>query len=96
MIASFADETTEALFRGEPSLALRRLPPQVLRLAGRKLDMLDAATALRDLLKPPGNRLHPLWSDLHGLYAIRVNDQWRIVFRWTGSDAHDVSLTDYH
>jgi proteic killer suppression protein len=96
MIASFADEATEALFHGLPSLALRRLPPQVLKIAARKLDMLHAAAELRDLLVPPGNRLHPLWGDRAGQFAIRVNDQWRIIFRWSPGEAHDVSLTDYH
>jgi toxin HigB-1 len=96
MIAGFADPTTEALFHGEPSRALRRWPPGLASLAARKLDMPEAATTLRDLLKPPGNRLHPLWGDLQGHYAIRVNDQWRIVFRWMDGDAHDVRLTDCH
>ena len=96
MIITFGDEATEALFQGALSLALRRFPPAVLGTAARKLDMLHAAADLRDLLKPPGNRLHPLWGELQGHYAIRVNDQFRIVFRWSNGKAYDVTLQDYH
>ena len=96
VIVTFGDQATEDLFRGTPSLALRRFPPAVLRTAARKLDMLEAAADLRDLLKPPGNRLHPLWGELQGQYAIRVNDQFRIVFRWAQGKAYDVTLQDYH
>ena len=62
----------------------------------RKLDYLNAAGDLRDLRSPPGNRLEALSGTLTGRYSIRVNDQWRIVFRWQGRDALDVTLTDYH
>jgi len=62
----------------------------------RKLDMLDAAYRLNDLRKPPGNRLELLKGELAGYYSIRVNEQWRIVFRWEDNNAHEVSLTDYH
>ena len=96
MIVSFADEATEALFRGRPSLALRRFPPSVLATAARKLDMLDAAVDLRDLAIPRGKRLHLLWGDRTGTCAIRVNDQWRIVFRWANGKAWDVAMADYH
>ena len=68
----------------------------MLATAARKLDMLDAATDLKDLASPPGNRLHLLWGDRTGTYAIRVNDQWRIVFRWANGKAWDVALADYH
>ena len=60
-----------------------------------KLDMLNDAAAMLDLTSPPGNRLEALRGDLHGLYSMRVNDQWRIVFRWEGNNAHDVRLMDY-
>ena len=96
MIASFGDSATEGLFHGAPARLLRRFPPEVLRVAVRKLDMLNAARALRDLQSPPGNRLEVLRGALAGFHSIRVNDQWRIVFRWIGTDAHDVRLTDYH
>jgi proteic killer suppression protein len=65
-------------------------------VALRKLDMLHAAMSLRDLLSPPGNRLEALKGDRRGFYSIRVNRQWRLVFRWTGGHADDVSLLDYH
>jgi len=58
--------------------------------------MLNAANLLLDLQSPPGNRLEALRGDLKGFHSIRVNDQWRVVFRWPGSDAHDVRITDYH
>ena len=58
--------------------------------------MLNAAKQLPDLQSPPGNHLESLRGDLKGYYSIRVNDQWRVVFRWSGSDAHGVRLTDYH
>jgi proteic killer suppression protein len=68
----------------------------VTRAALRKLDQINAATRLEDLRSPPGNRLEALRGDLRGLHGIRVNDQWRIVFRWSGEEARDVRLTDYH
>jgi proteic killer suppression protein len=58
--------------------------------------MLQAAHELRDLQSPPGNRLEALRGDLRGFHSIRINDQWRIVFRWRSGDAHDVRITDYH
>jgi toxin HigB-1 len=96
VIASFGDSATEAVYHGGPIRLVRRFPPDAVRVAVRKLDMLNAALALRDLQSPPGNRLEALRGTLAGLHSIRVNDQWRIVFRWTGADAHEVRLTDYH
>ena len=96
MIVSFADTATEALFHGERGKKLRRLPPEIHRTAIRKLDMVNAAKELRDLRAPPGNRLEALEGDLQGKHSIRVNDQWRIVFRWESGDAHDVEIVDYH
>lgn len=96
MITSFGDKATEALYHGRPSKDVRRFPPDVKRAALRKLDMLNAAPSLGDLRSPPGNRLEALRGDLAGRHSIRVNEQWRIVFRWEGSDAHEVRLTDYH
>jgi proteic killer suppression protein len=72
------------------------VPADVVPIILRKLDMLNAATRLDDLRVPPGNRLEALRGDLHGLRSIRVNDQWRIVFRWDSTGPHDVKLTDYH
>jgi toxin HigB-1 len=62
----------------------------------RKLDQVDSVTKLEDLKVPPGNRLHALMDDLAGYHAIRVNDQYRIIFRFDGHEAHDVRCTDYH
>ena len=62
----------------------------------RKLDMLNAAHALLDLRSPPGNRLEGLRGDWRGFHSIRVNDQWRVVFRWSGASAHDVQIVEYH
>lgn len=96
MIASFNDAATEALFHGEGGKAIRRLPPQIRSAAVRKLDLLNAAKELGDLRAPPGNRLEALKGDLRGKHSIRVNDQWRIVFRWESGDARDVEIVDYH
>jgi proteic killer suppression protein len=96
VIASFGDRATEAVFHGSPLRLTRRYPPDVVGVAIRKLDMLNAARALVDLRTPPGNRLESLRGDLTGLHSIRVNDQWRIVSRWVGSDVHEVRLIDYH
>ncbi|HEU4365086.1 MAG TPA: type II toxin-antitoxin system RelE/ParE family toxin [Candidatus Krumholzibacteria bacterium] len=92
VIGSFGDKATEQLYHGGPT----RFPADVVGTALRKLDMLHAATSLRDLASPPGNRLEPLKGYLVGWFSIRVNRQWRIIFRWSGSDALDVRLVDYH
>jgi len=96
MIESFGDPATEDLFHGRQTGRVRRFPPDILRVALRKLDMVNSAYLLQDLRVPPGNRLEALKGDLQGFHSIRVNDQWRIVFRWSGHSAHQVSLTDYH
>ncbi len=96
MIQSFADPSTAALFHGQRTGKVKRFPPDVRRGALRKLDMLNAAQQLKDLRSPPGNRLELLKGNLAGLHSIRVNDQWRIVFRWSDAGSADVSLTDYH
>ena len=96
MIASFGDKPTEDLFHGRRTARVRRFPKDVARVALRKLDLLNAATSVLDLRSPPGNRLEALAGDLKGFHSIRVNDQWRIVFRWEGNDAHEVRLMDYH
>ena len=94
MIASFGDKATESLFH--EGTAKGRLPNQITSVALRKLDMLNAATQLGDLRSPPGNRLEALRGDYAGLHSIRINDQWRIVFRWESGDAHEVQIIDYH
>ncbi len=92
MIGSFGDRATEQLYHGEAT----RFPPGIRRRALNKLDILHAATTLRDLASPPGNRLEALKGGLVGWFSIRVNRQWRIIFRWSGRDALDVRLVDYH
>jgi proteic killer suppression protein len=92
MIASFADRDTEAVWRRE---LVRRLGPNLQRAAYRKLMLLHGASRLEDLRNPPGNRLEALRGDREGQFSIRVNDQWRICFRWIENAAH-VELTDYH
>jgi toxin HigB-1 len=94
-IRSFRDAATADLYHGRQTSRVRRFPPNVARAALRKLDVLNAAHRLDDLRSPPANRLEALRGDLKGFNSIRVNDQWRIVFRWEDG-AHDVSLTDYH
>lgn len=93
MIRSFRDHDTERIFHRQK---VRSFPSDLLRVALRKLVMLDAATTLADLKVPPANRLEKLAGDRLGQHSIRVNDQFRICFRWLGSDAHDVEIVDYH
>ncbi len=93
MIRSFVGKEAERLFHRE---AVRRLPPILLRVALRKLVQLDAATRLDDLRVPPGNRLEALRGARAGQYSIRINDQWRVCFRWHDGDAFDVEIVDYH
>lgn len=96
MIVSFGDKATKALFHGESGKAIGRIPPDVRSAAVRKLDLVNAAHDLGDLRVPPGNRLERLKGELRGKHSIRINDQWRIVFRWESGDAHDVEIEDYH
>ena len=96
MIRSFADDATRDIWNGVNSKAARRLPRTLWPVIRRKLDQLDAVTQLDDLRVPPGNRLHALSGDSAGHHAIRVNEQYRIVFRFDAHDAHDVRCTDYH
>jgi proteic killer suppression protein len=93
MIRSFGDRTTEAVFKGKSP---KGFPSDLVKVARRKLGYLDAAIDLRDLRLPPGNRLEPLGGDRVGQHSIRVNDQFRICFRWTPEGPADVEMTDYH
>lgn len=93
MIRGFVDRETRRLWEHEPS---RRYPPELRRALLRKLGHVDAAGSLEDLRIPPGNRLEKLRGDRKGFYSIRVNDQWRICFHWSGGDAYDVEIVDYH
>jgi proteic killer suppression protein len=92
MIQSFADADTEELFRSEKN---RRFST-IARIALRKLIQLNRAGRLEDMAVPPGNRLELLKGDLAGLHSIRVNDQWRLVFRWTAQGPTEVAILDYH
>jgi len=96
VILSFGDATTKDIFHGSDTKAARMLPKDVWSVARRKLDMLDAAHAEADLRAPPGNRLERLKGDLAGLWSVRVNDKYRLVFAFTSGNASDVRITDYH
>jgi proteic killer suppression protein len=96
MIRTIADDTTRDIWNGVNSRAARRVPRALWPVIQRNLDQIDAVSELAELRVPPGNRLHPLSQDLAGYHAIRANDQYRIIFRFAGHDAHDVRCTDYH
>ncbi len=93
MIQSFADAETEKLFRG---LVSRRLPANLHSVMHRKLVMINAAAKLEDLRVPPGNRLEALKGSRKGCHSIRVNQEWRVCFRWTESGPAGVEIVDYH
>ncbi|NCT66007.1 MAG: type II toxin-antitoxin system RelE/ParE family toxin [Rhodanobacteraceae bacterium] len=93
MIRKFADKEAEKIWRGTPS---RRLPADIQQAARRKLRMLHNAANLDDLRVPPANRLEALKGNRAGQHSIRINNQWRICFRWEDGDAHDVEIVDYH
>lgn len=93
MILSFADDETQAVFNDH---SCPSFPPSILNTARRKLIQINASRLLTDLHIPPGNRLELLKGNRKGQYSIRINDQWRICFNWSGSDASDVEITDYH
>jgi len=93
MIQSFRCRETERIFNRQIS---RKFPSEIHRTALRKLLILDAAESLNDLKVPPSNRLEKLMGDRKGQYSIRINERWRICFRWVRGDAHDVEILDYH
>lgn len=93
MIRSFADRESERIWHGTPS---RRLPADIQQVARRKLRMLNSAATLEDLRIPPANRLEAMKGDRRGQHSIRINDRWRVCFRWKDGDAHDVEIIDYH
>ncbi|MBI3595657.1 MAG: type II toxin-antitoxin system RelE/ParE family toxin [Nitrospirae bacterium] len=95
MILSFGDNATEDLFNGVGSKNTRVFQA-ILKVVRRKLDMVNTASRLDDLLSPPNNRLELLKGDLKGFYSIRVNDQYRIIFKWQNGNAHEVRIKDYH
>jgi proteic killer suppression protein len=93
MIRNFADSETERVWKGYRS---RKLPPEIQQVARRKLTQLEAAERPDDMRVPRGNRFEELKGNRKGTYSVRINDQWRITFRWSGGDAHDVRIEDYH
>ena len=92
MIQSFADEDTEAVYLTGKG----RRWGKVARVAARRLQAIDFASAIEDLLNPPGNRLEKLRGGRKGFWSIRINDQFRVYFRWDGKDAWEVGIVDYH
>jgi len=93
MVVSFRDSNTETLWETGSS---RRIPANIRRTAWKKLAILNAAIELSNLTVPPGNRLEALSKDRKGQHSIRINDQYRICFRWLDGNAHDVEIVDYH
>lgn len=93
MIRSIAETETELVWNGERS---RKLPSDIQQTARRKLFQLDAATIPLEMRVPAGNRFEELKGKRKGTYSVRINDQWRITFRWADGDAHDVRIEDYH
>lgn len=96
MIINFANKLAEDLFEDKTSKEVRHFPQELRRIARRKLQYLHEAYDLLDLKVPPGNKLEALKRDLIGFYSIRINDQWRLVFKFEKSNATDVSIQDYH
>ena len=96
MIESFGNRLAEDLYYDRQSRTTRGFPPLLRRAARRKLLYLHDAAELKDLRIPPGNRLEALKGKYQGMHSIRINEQWRIVFRWRGGNAFDVAVTDYH
>ena len=93
MIRSFRDRLTEAVAAGGKP---KGFPPDLIKVARRKLFMLDNATTLNDLRMPPANQLEALKKDRMGQHSIRINDQFRVCFRWVDGNAEDVEIVDYH
>jgi len=93
MIKTFRDRDAERIFQRQ---RIRRFSLSLQNLAQRKLDLLDGAELIEDLRLPPGNRLEKLHGDRKGQYSIRINDQWRICFRWRSGQAYEVEIVDYH
>jgi proteic killer suppression protein len=96
VIQSFGDETAADLFRERHTRSARRIPRQIWRVAQRKLKAIDVAARLEDLTIPAGNRLEPLKGNQAGRHSIRINDRYRVTFRWEQGHAHEVRIEDYH
>ena len=93
MIKSFGDKESEKIWSGDRS---KKLPNEIQDVARRKLRMLNNAQDISDLRIPPANKLEKLKGDLKEYHSIRINNQWRIIFKWTNNDAYDISIVDYH
>lgn len=93
MIKTFADKQSAAIFEG---YRVKQLPQEIQDIARRKLKQIDSSSRIENLRAPPGNRLELLKGSRAGQWSIRINDQWRICFRWEGSDAFGVEIVDYH
>lgn len=96
MIESFKNRLAEDLFEDLQTLATRRFPADLRRVARRKLQYLHDAAELKDLAVPPGNRLEALKGNLKSYHSIRINDQWRVIFKWNQGAVSDVAILDYH
>ncbi len=96
MIISFANKLADDLFEDRYSKEVRAFPQELHIKARRKLLYLHDASVLDDMKTPPGNRLEALKGDRAGFYSVRINDQWRLIFRWDSGHAYDVSVEDYH
>jgi len=96
MISSFGSKLTEDIFYDKKTKETRKFPAELYRVARRKLLYIYEAESLVDLKVPPNNRLEALKGDLKGYYSIRINKQWRLVFKWSNSSASDVKVIDYH
>ncbi len=96
MINSIADKATQDIYDGLNSKEARKIPRHLHESARRKLDMLRRANTASDLRMPPGNHLEILKDNLKGYYSIRINNQYRIIFKWIEDNAEDVKITDYH
>jgi toxin HigB-1 len=96
MIRNLADKLTQDVYDGTNSRHSRKLPRSLHPKARRLLDQINAAPSIEFLRIPPGNRLEKLGGDLEGYWSLRINDQWRIIFRWSGDNALEVRITDYH
>ena len=93
MILTFGDKNTELIWQG---LRVKNLPLEIQNIGRRKLRMLNNSQSINDLRIPPSNRLEKLGGNLDGFYSIRVNDQWRIIFRWIEGQSEEVQIIDYH
>ena len=93
MIKTFKNDETQKIYQRQRS---RKLPSDIQQVALRELRMINNSVTINDLRVPPANRLEKLSGNRAGLWSIRINDQWRVCFRWEGSDAYDVEIADYH